>query len=793
MSATTEERPGALEQYARLKLELAGTIRALLHLAERRKDELSTAECRRLLGRLAEDRFNLAFLGQFSRGKSSLMNALLGSEKLPTGLLPITSVITTVAYGESEKVLLQREGWSMPQEIRLEELPNYVTQQGNPGNEKRVTLAQVELPNELLRLGVHLIDTPGIASAVAANTRTTRQFLPEVDAAILVTSFESPLTEPEIDFLEEIRRHVRTVFVVVNKFDLVAPADREAVLASVRDTLKAAFPDADFDVFAVSAKNALLGKESGLETLERALTDFLRRDKARELLCRAAERTSSVARQQEAAVGISKRAGSAEEAPILEMRLKEVLGSLNAERRRAIRTIRNRLRVEFPKRCETEIRLWDAGSEALARSELLHWFSREEGIGDFTFRDFLRALSRLLFSEWRERNRDRIFQIFQELTLEDKIQVEDLSRGISRIPMALLGQERSEEFASVQSVQRRDLAFRELNPHLDRFKLPWWYDLLPPGRLTERAGRKWLKKLPDFARAYQDAVLPCLESAVDDWVEDLDCQLGQRIESMRSFVSTLLSPAPGADDLPEIEELLDRLHRFTATVLDMGTDSTSSAFPEAKARRPRRALRPCSICLRVERAVFDFLAHRQYELAVNESDQQRHALGAGFCPFHTWQYEAVASPQGVCSAYPPLLTLLAKRFRALAREGDSVQSLESGLRSLMPRGTNCPACQVVASTEKTAAREFTRNAAADVCAPHLACVLAAAPKLEVAKRLIIEGAKAFEILAEDMQNHVLKHEAVRHHLSTSAERQAAAAGLAQLAGRRDTARPRRVE
>ena len=102
MNATVQDRSSALEEYARLKLELAGTIRTLLHLAERRKDELSIAECRRLLARLAEDRFNLAFLGQFSRGKSSLMNALLGSEKLPTGLLPITSVITTVAYGESE-------------------------------------------------------------------------------------------------------------------------------------------------------------------------------------------------------------------------------------------------------------------------------------------------------------------------------------------------------------------------------------------------------------------------------------------------------------------------------------------------------------------------------------------------------------------------------------------------------------------------------------------------------------------------------------------------------------------
>ena len=131
-----------LHDYARLKLDLAGIVRTLLYSAEKSKDELSIQDCRRVLARLAEDRFNLAIVGQFSRGKSSLMNALLGMEKLPTGILPLTSVITTVTYGEKERVLLLREGWSTTQEIRLDQLPEYVTQGQNPGNEKKVLLAR---------------------------------------------------------------------------------------------------------------------------------------------------------------------------------------------------------------------------------------------------------------------------------------------------------------------------------------------------------------------------------------------------------------------------------------------------------------------------------------------------------------------------------------------------------------------------------------------------------------------------------------------------------------------------
>src|SRR5579885_2959802 len=135
MNATAmDHQAGALEEYSKRKLELAGTVRSLLNFAEQRKDEMAVGNCRRILARLAEDRFNLAVVGQFSRGKSSLMNALLGAEKLPTGVLPLTSVITTVAYGETERVLVQREGWNFSQEVRLDELAEYVTQRGNPGN-----------------------------------------------------------------------------------------------------------------------------------------------------------------------------------------------------------------------------------------------------------------------------------------------------------------------------------------------------------------------------------------------------------------------------------------------------------------------------------------------------------------------------------------------------------------------------------------------------------------------------------------------------------------------------------
>jgi hypothetical protein len=216
-------------------------------------------------------------------------------------------------------------------------------------------------------------------------------------------------------------------------------------------------------------------------------------------------------------------------------------------------------------------------------------------------------------------------------------------------------------------------------------------------------------------------------------------------------------------------------------------------------RQDSSRIQSCRICIRVENALKEFMARRQYELSVNENEQRDHALRSGFCPLHTWQYEAIASPQGVCSAYPDLLSLYASKLRVLAQEARSVQAMENGVRTLLPSAASCPACELVASIEKEFADRIVRQIDAKecqdglVCAFHLRSVLLACPSTKAAASLLLKEARTFERLSEDMQNHVLKHDAVRHHLSTRAEREAAEEGLARLVGRRDTVSPWTIE
>jgi len=81
------------------------------------------------------------------------MNAIMGTDRLPTGTVPLTSVITTVSYGTKEQVVLKFENSLLTREVPINSLSQYITQQGNPGNMQRIKMAEVQLRSEILRHG----------------------------------------------------------------------------------------------------------------------------------------------------------------------------------------------------------------------------------------------------------------------------------------------------------------------------------------------------------------------------------------------------------------------------------------------------------------------------------------------------------------------------------------------------------------------------------------------------------------------------------------------------------------
>ncbi|HTX57453.1 MAG TPA: dynamin family protein [Candidatus Acidoferrales bacterium] len=199
---------------------------ALSALAKIYGDDLVRADIASIVEQAQTNAASVAFLGQFKRGKSSLVNALLGEDVLPTGRLPLTGVTTTVSYGERASIVRYLDG--REERADVAELAAFVTEERNPENRLGVARVDVKLPLALLQDMV-LIDTPGIGSTLAHNTQIAQEASERVDLAIFVTGPEPPMTSEEAAFLRQVHDLSERVIVVLAKLDLVRGAEREVL------------------------------------------------------------------------------------------------------------------------------------------------------------------------------------------------------------------------------------------------------------------------------------------------------------------------------------------------------------------------------------------------------------------------------------------------------------------------------------------------------------------------------------------------------------------------------------
>jgi ribosome biogenesis GTPase A len=246
--------------------------------------------------RFSEGRFHLAVLGQFKRGKSTLLNALIGESILPVGVVPLTAAPTFIQFGETAKIRVryqdsrpEAEFYGASTDERSAYLAGFVTEKGNPQNRQGIAEVQVNLPVPILSDGLVLIDTPGIGSTCRHNTTVTLDFLQQCDAALFLVSADPPITEVELEFLRQVKEKVPRLFFVLNKIDYLDEGELEEALSFYRRVLaQEAGCDGEFPVFCVSARKGLESKadansngwaESGMAQLESFLVDFFAREK----------------------------------------------------------------------------------------------------------------------------------------------------------------------------------------------------------------------------------------------------------------------------------------------------------------------------------------------------------------------------------------------------------------------------------------------------------------------------------------------------------------------------------
>ena len=196
-----------LSHYAAKRDQLVLVCKQVLELVQRvyaDKEQQTRLSLR--LTRLEEDLFRVGIVGEFSAGKSTFLNALLGSRVLPASIRPTTATIVRLSWGKVPNVEIVYSDKDS-EFIDFEKLNTFVTERKNPSNELRVSEVRIRYPLPILKNGIELIDTPGVSSLIESHTKTTYDLIPTCDAVLLPATARQSFSESIGDFLARSKSH----------------------------------------------------------------------------------------------------------------------------------------------------------------------------------------------------------------------------------------------------------------------------------------------------------------------------------------------------------------------------------------------------------------------------------------------------------------------------------------------------------------------------------------------------------------------------------------------------------
>jgi GTPase SAR1 family protein len=531
--------------YARERDRLREALAGFAGLCDERESPAAGDAARALDKKLVENRFNVVVFGEFKRGKTTFVNALLGADMLPAAVVPLTSIVTAVTWGEEIRA---RIGYldGRAEDIDVQELARYVTERGNPENRLGVARAVLSYPSDDLRDGVFLVDTPGVGSVYRRNTEAARALLSESDVAIFLTSADPPISDAERAFLEEVRGEATRLFFVLNKIDyLSGPLDRDEAIAFTHGVIADAV-GSDVVLYPVSARRALMAKlvgdhreleASGLPIFEHDFRRFLLDQKGQAILASVAGRAVRLVDDERNALDVQ---GRALDLPVQELeearrRMQEVFAQARARQRdlhallrQETETLVSSLEQDLAVlRAEEEARLMAAAEEHVAVMEDVRHVARDDE-GFVFLRDALRAD----IDRWRRLEEQKVEAAFRDATARFIEEAERTERETVRLCGEILGIQLTSEGPPVglSPKTRFDFSFFEPPTILESI-LPDVRRLLPRETARRRLLRDLRKLIPPLVDKHSGRLRWDFVQRIEQSGRELQLILDRRLEA----------------------------------------------------------------------------------------------------------------------------------------------------------------------------------------------------------------------------------------------------------------------
>lgn len=270
----------------------------LAAIASESGDAVAAQAVQNTIAAYKQSRFVLAILGKAKRGKSTLMNAMLGRSDdtlAPIDKLPASSAITRFRWAEKEEAIVTYQD-GRRETIPYSRIREFVTEEFNPENQKGVAVLNVSGPFPGLDPLVELVDTPGAGSMHEHHDAILHGFIPEADAVIFLVTAKMPLDNDELALLAKVKAaDVDKIFFAINKVDAVDERDLQDAIDHNRKLLSEhAIPVSE--IHRISAKNAFKGKteDSGLPEFLSQVGEYLDKNKGAAIRSRLVGRVLSI-------------------------------------------------------------------------------------------------------------------------------------------------------------------------------------------------------------------------------------------------------------------------------------------------------------------------------------------------------------------------------------------------------------------------------------------------------------------------------------------------------------------
>lgn len=234
--------------------------------------------------RLSSERLRLLVVGEFSRGKSTFINALIGHPVLPSRVNPTTAVITTVSHGDDPVATIEyqsgiKEHLSLPFDGTNKFLDSVVSTAND--NAQDISIVKIQFPGMLQNMLAEVVDSPGVNDLDQLREEITYKYLSEADAAVLLLDCQQPLSESERIFLREkvLGSDINRIFFVINKIDEILYSgtveDIPRITAYVLTRLEQLLGIQNPPVYAISSKSALRSRYRGeIDSSPTSFDDF---------------------------------------------------------------------------------------------------------------------------------------------------------------------------------------------------------------------------------------------------------------------------------------------------------------------------------------------------------------------------------------------------------------------------------------------------------------------------------------------------------------------------------------